>query len=93
MTDIQITPKFSAEMWAAFWAGPELSQGKEILADDIVGYWPGQHEPVRGLAAYTSKIADLLRCGDLEIEPGARRRHGRRLAPLAHVPAAQGTRS
>ena len=69
MTDIQITPKFSAEMWAAFWAGPELSQGKEILADDIVGYWPGQHEPVRGLAAYTSKIADLLQAyPDLRLE-------------------------
>lgn len=60
MTDIQTAPKFSAEMWAAFWAAPELSQGKDILADDIVGYWPGQHEPVRGLDGYTSKIADLL---------------------------------
>ena len=60
MTDIQITPKFSAEMWAAFWAGPELSQGKEILADDIVGYWPGQQDPVRGLDGYQQKIAELM---------------------------------
>ncbi len=61
MTDIQTTPRFSAQMWAAFWAAPELSAGQDILADDIVGYWPGQQEPVRGgLDGYTQKIADLL---------------------------------
>ncbi len=69
MTDIQTTPKFSAEMWAAFWAAPELSQGQDILADDIVGYWPGQQEPVRGLDGYKQKIADLLTAyPDLRLE-------------------------
>jgi hypothetical protein len=69
MTDIQTTHTFSAQMWADFWAAPELSAGQDILADDIVGYWPGQHEPVRGLDGYTRKIADLLTAyPDLRLE-------------------------
>src|SRR5271155_2188694 len=57
MTDIQSTsaataldsvPAFSAQVWAAFWASPALSRGMNILADDIVGYWPGDPEPVHG---------------------------------------------
>ena len=42
MTDIRTAPRFSAEMWAAFWAAPEMSSGADILADDIVGYWPAK---------------------------------------------------
>ena len=53
-------PRFSAEMWAAFWAAPAMSHGADILADDIVGYWPGDAAPVRGLAAYSAKLTDLL---------------------------------
>jgi hypothetical protein len=79
MTDIQsaspattrdsAAPMFSAQMWAAFWAAPELSRGMNILAEDIVGYWPGNPEPVRGVAAYTAKIADLLAAApDLRLE-------------------------
>jgi SnoaL-like domain len=72
MTDIQSASPattFSAEMWAAFWAAPELSRGMNILAEDIVGYWPGNPEPVRGVAAYTAKIADLLAAApDLRLE-------------------------
>jgi hypothetical protein len=65
MTDTQsvtatTTPRFSAEMFAAFWAAPDMSRGMDILADDIVGFWPGSAEPVRGFKAYTQKIADLL---------------------------------
>jgi len=60
MTDIQSAPKFSVERFAAFWAAPDLSRGLNILADDIVGCWPGDPEPVRGLEAFTAKIAELL---------------------------------
>ena len=60
MTDIQSAPKFSAEMFAAFWAAPDMSRGFDILAEDIVGYWPGDPQPVRGIEAYTAKIAELL---------------------------------
>jgi hypothetical protein len=72
MTDIQSASPattFSAEMWAAFWAAPDLSRGMDILADDIVGYWPGDPEPVQGVEAYTGKIADLLAAApDLRLE-------------------------
>lgn len=65
MTDTQSAPattaaKFSAEMFAAYWAAPTMSGGFEILADDIVGYWPGDPDPVCGIDAYTEKIAELL---------------------------------
>lgn len=70
MTDIKTAaPKFSAEMWAAYWAAPTMSRGFDILADDIVGYWPGDPEPVRGIEAYTAKIAEILDTApDLKLE-------------------------
>lgn len=60
MTDVQSAPRFSAELFAAFWAAPDLLRGLTILADDIIGYWPGDPEPVRGIEAYTAKIVELL---------------------------------
>jgi hypothetical protein len=64
MTDVQSAPagarKFSAEVFAAYWAAPTMSRGFDILSDDIVGYWPGDPEPVRGIEPYTAKIAELL---------------------------------
>jgi hypothetical protein len=45
------TSRLSPEFWAAFWAAPSMSHSMEILADDIVGYWPGDNEPVRGFQA------------------------------------------
>ena len=69
MTETQTQPKFSAELWAAFWAAPAQSRIGDILADDIVGYWPGDSEPVRGFEAYTQKIADILTVApDLTLE-------------------------
>jgi SnoaL-like domain len=68
-TTLDSTPKFSAEMFAAFWAAPDMSRGMDILADDIIGYWPGDPEPVRGIEAYTGKIAELLVAApDLHLE-------------------------
>lgn len=60
MTSTRTSPGFSAEMWAAFWAAPNTSLGMDILADDIVGYWPCEPEPVRGLPAYRAKIEELI---------------------------------
>lgn len=70
MTDIaSASRKFSAELFAAFWAAPDLSRGLDILADDIVGYRPGDPEPVRGVEAYTAKIAEILDAApDLQLE-------------------------
>jgi SnoaL-like polyketide cyclase len=69
VTDTQIQPKFSAEMWAAFWAAPDESRIGDILADDIVGYWQGDPTPVRGLEAYIGKIVELIAASpDLRLE-------------------------
>ena len=68
-TDTQTQPKFSAEMWAAFWAAPDESRIGDILADDIVGYWQGDPKPVRGREAYTGKIVELIAASpDLRLE-------------------------
>ena len=69
MTDTQTRPAFSAQMWAAFWAAPDVSRVEDILADDIVGYWQGVPKPVRGRAAYVGKIAELVTAApDLALE-------------------------
>jgi hypothetical protein len=60
MTETQFQPKFSSEVWAAFWAAPDMSRVGDVLADDIVGYWQGAPEPVRGRDAYVGKIAELV---------------------------------
>jgi SnoaL-like domain len=68
-TTLDSTTMFSAEMFAAFWAAPDLSRGMNILAEDIVGYWPGDPEPVQGVEAYTAKIVELLAAApDLRLE-------------------------
>ena len=69
MTETQTTPKFSAEFWAAFWAAPDPSRSGEVLADDIVGYWQGDPEPVRGKRPYVARIAELIAAApDLTLE-------------------------
>jgi SnoaL-like polyketide cyclase len=68
-TNTQTQPKFSAEMWAAFWAAPDESRIGDILADDIVGYWQGYPKPVRGREAYTGKIVELIAASpDLKLQ-------------------------
>jgi ketosteroid isomerase-like protein len=53
---------FTAETFAAFWAKPDLSDpsGAENLAEDVVGYWPGEEEPVRGRDEYLGALVELL---------------------------------
>jgi ketosteroid isomerase-like protein len=54
---------FTAETFAAFWAKPDLSDpsGAANLADEVVGYWPGEPEPVRGREAYVGALEKLLK--------------------------------
>jgi ketosteroid isomerase-like protein len=55
-------PGFTAETFAAFWAGPDPSAipATDVLAEDVVGYWPGEEEPVRGREAYVGVLRELL---------------------------------
>ena len=50
-------PAWSVEMFAAFWANPDPALVPAILTEDVVGYWPGLDEPVRGREDYTRCIA------------------------------------
>jgi ketosteroid isomerase-like protein len=51
---------FTAETFARFWARPDLSTPSDDLDDDVVGYWPGEDEPVRGRDEYVGALSELL---------------------------------
>jgi hypothetical protein len=65
MTGQQDTPAatrrgWSVEMFERFWSDPDPALVPRALADDVVGYWAGREEPVRGKEAYTACIAALV---------------------------------
>jgi hypothetical protein len=53
-------PGFSPEVFARFWAAPDPERVPNALTEDIVGYWPGRRQPVRGRESYTKCIVHLL---------------------------------
>ena len=60
---------WSVERFAAFWRQPDMRHVGSALTPDVVGYWPGSSEPLRGVADYTQRIADLLaRVPDFRLE-------------------------
>src|SRR5262245_10695830 len=60
---------WSVDGFRHFWAKPDASLVPAVLTDDVVGYWPGHAEPVRGVAHYTSVIAQLINLlPDLNLE-------------------------
>ena len=61
MTAAAVGAGFSPEVFARFWAAPNLEVVPDALTEDVVGHWPGRREPVRGRDEYTKCIADLLR--------------------------------
>lgn len=60
MTNTQTQPKFSADVWAAFWAAPNEAHVGDVLAEDIIGYWQGEPTPVRGKVPYIGRITGLV---------------------------------
>ena len=48
---------WSVDMFAAFWANPDPALVPPILTEDVVEYWPGRDEPVRGRDDYAGCIA------------------------------------
>jgi ketosteroid isomerase-like protein len=62
---------FTAETFAQFWADPDLSApaAADPLHDDVIGYWPGTDEPVRGRDEYVGALKELLaRVPDLTLQ-------------------------
>ena len=51
---------FTAEVFAEFWAKPDLSTPSDDLHDEVIGYWPGTDEPVRGREEYVGALQELL---------------------------------
>src|SRR5262249_22335801 len=62
---------FTVETFAGFWANPDLTSPAALipLAEDVVGYWPGTDDPVRGRDDYVAALVELLnRVPDLTLE-------------------------
>ena len=62
--EAQLDELFAARIWtpdlfADFWAEPDLKYLPSIITDDIVGYWPGG-QLVRGARDYVKALEDLL---------------------------------
>jgi SnoaL-like domain len=51
---------WSVETFKRFWSDPDPAVVPRALTDDVVGYWSGREEPVRGKEAYTACIAALV---------------------------------
>jgi hypothetical protein len=66
-----IARTWSIEAFRAFWARPDLTlipRIREIMTDDIVGYWPRPIGVVRGAEAYLRVIAAIPTvCPDLSL--------------------------
>jgi SnoaL-like domain len=50
---------WTTELFAEFWAAPDIKYIPSIITDDVVGYWPGRRT-VRGKAEYVQALVDLL---------------------------------
>jgi ketosteroid isomerase-like protein len=50
---------WTTELFAQFWAAPDLKYIPSIITDDVVGYWPGGRT-VRGKAEYVQALEELL---------------------------------
>ena len=50
---------WTTELFAQFWAAPDLKYIPSIITDDVVGYWPGGMT-VRGKVEYMQALDDLL---------------------------------
>jgi hypothetical protein len=58
-TTTEVAP-FTVDTFAEFWADPTSAGPPDELADDIVGYWPGREEPIRGKADYVGTLGKLF---------------------------------
>jgi hypothetical protein len=50
---------WTPDLFADFWAGPDVRFVRQIITDDIVGYWPGGRV-VTGAEDYVAALEELL---------------------------------
>jgi hypothetical protein len=50
---------WTTDLFAEFWAAPDLTYIPSIITDDVVGYWPGGRT-VRGAEEYMQALEELL---------------------------------
>jgi hypothetical protein len=50
---------WTTDLFAEFWAEPDLTYLPSIITDDVVGYWPGGRT-VRGAQQYMQALEELL---------------------------------
>lgn len=53
-------PGWSVERFAEFWSDPAAEDVAALVTRDVIGWWPGSDEPVRGVEAYTQALAHIL---------------------------------
>jgi ketosteroid isomerase-like protein len=59
----------TVERFAYFWQHPDAKLLKGSFADDVVAYFPGDPEPMRGPEAYIARIGQFLEAlPDMRIE-------------------------
>jgi SnoaL-like domain len=57
------------EGFARFWANPNPAILPPLLAEDVVGHFPGEPAPIRGRDAYLAKITEFVEMlPDLRLE-------------------------
>ena len=60
--------KWTTQLFADFWAAPDVDYVPLIITDDVVGIWPGE-QVVQGAEAYVQVLRDLLgQLPDLRLE-------------------------
>jgi ketosteroid isomerase-like protein len=94
-TTVQQREGFTAETFAEFWAKPDLSTPSNNLQADVVGYWPGTDEPVRGRDEYVGALRELLtRVPDLTLSVQESADNGEHIFIrwVAHATSADGER-
>lgn len=70
-------PGWSVERFAEFWSAPRPEDIPPLVTDDVVGWWPGTDDPVRGVIPYTQALVDLLKLlPDIRLSVAAHARQG-----------------
>jgi hypothetical protein len=60
MANMSTTRSWSVATFERFWAEPDATLVAPALTEDVVGWWPGLADPVRGRDDYVACIAALL---------------------------------